>query len=99
MAALMAVFWFTTAVDNLDRGRNREEVKQLEDALRKSCVACYAVEGMYPPSLDYLKEHYGLQIDEKKYVVKYTVFAENLMPDITILEKKEAGSMGEKGGW
>ena len=41
---------------------------------------------VYPANLDHLKEHYGLQIDEERYTVRYTAFAENLMPDITVLE-------------
>ena len=58
----------------------------MEETLRRGCTACYAAEGAYPPDLDYLKDHYGLQIDEERYVVRYTAFAENLMPDITVLE-------------
>ena len=49
-------------------------------------MACYAAEGAYPTSLDYLKERYGVQIDEERYTVYYSAFAENLMPDITVLE-------------
>ena len=59
--------------------------KMLEEALRRGCVACYAAEGVYPPNLDYLKEHYGVQVDDARYVVIYSVFADNLMPDITVL--------------
>jgi len=51
-------------------------------------VACYATEGFYPPDIAYLEEHYGIQIDKSRYVVKYTAIAENLMPDITVLEKQ-----------
>ena len=49
-------------------------------------MACYAAEGRYPPDLEYLKEHYGIQVDEGRYTVRYDAFAENLMPDITVLE-------------
>ena len=49
-------------------------------------MACYSTEGAYPSSLDYLTKHYGIQIDEKRYTVHYTAIAENLMPDITVLE-------------
>lgn len=77
---------FAFAVDNLDSGRSEKSLEQLEEALRRGCAACYATEGAYPSSLDYLTEHYGLQIDEKRYTVHYTAFAENLMPDITVLE-------------
>ena len=86
VAAAAALLCFATAVNSLDSGRAEEDLRQLEETLRRSCVACYAAEGVYPPSLDYLKERYGLQIDEERYTVKYFAFAENLMPDITVLE-------------
>ncbi len=85
-AAVAALLCFATAVNSLDSGRAEEDKRQLEDTLRRSCVACYAAEGVYPPDLDYLRDYYGLQIDEERYTVKYSVFAENLMPDITVLE-------------
>ena len=77
--------FFSTALNSLDSGRGEEDLRQLEEALRRSCVACYAVEGVYPPDLDYLKEHYGIQVDEERYTVMYDAFADNLMPDITVL--------------
>ena len=91
LAALILVFFFT-ALGNLESGHKKEGKEQLEAAIRRSAVACYAAEGIYPPDLDYLKEHYGIQIDESKYTVMYEVFAENLMPDITVLEKRYEGT-------
>jgi hypothetical protein len=85
-AAAAALLWFATAVDGLNTGRAEEDLRQLEETLRRGCVACYAAEGAYPTSLDYLKERYGVQIDEERYTVYYSAFAENLMPDITVLE-------------
>ena len=87
-AAVAALVWFAAAVDGLDQGRAEEDMRQLEETLRRGCVACYAAEGVYPPDLDYLKEHYGLQVDEARYTVRYSAFAENLMPDITVLENR-----------
>lgn len=81
-----ALLCFSAAVNNLENGRSSEEKQRLEETLRRSCVACYAAEGVYPPNVDYLKAHYGLQIDEKRYIIRYSVYGENLMPDITILE-------------
>ena len=86
LAAVAAVLWFAAAVDSLDSGRSEEDLRQLEETLRRSCVACYAAEGAYPPDVDYLMENDGLQIDERRYTVRYMAFAENLMPDITVLE-------------
>ena len=85
-AAVLVVLCFLSAVSNLERGRNQESKRQLEDALRRSCVACYAAEGVYPPDLAYLEEHYGVQIDEERFTVSYVVFGSNLMPDITVRE-------------
>lgn len=85
--AVMAVLLvFVSALGNLERGRESEDIRQLQEVLRKGCVACYAAEGVYPPDLEYLKKHYGIQIDEERYVVYYSRFAQNLMPDVTVLE-------------
>lgn len=89
---VVVVCFFLTALGNLETGQAREGKEQLEEAIRRSAVACYAAEGIYPPNLAYLTEHYGIQIDEDKYTVMYEVFAENLMPDITVLEKKNEGT-------
>ena len=85
-AAILAVLLvFFTAVDRLERDRETTDQSRPEDTLRRAAAACYAAEGAYPPDLDYLREHYGLQVNEKRYLVDYTVFAENLMPEITVL--------------
>ena len=87
-AIIVAVLvFFSTALNSIESGRGAENKRQLEQALRRGCVACYAAEGIYPPDIDYLKEHYGVQVDETQYVVFYTAFADNLMPDITVLEQ------------
>ena len=82
-----AVLWLFVAVGNLQHSRNQYEQAQLEEALRRAAVACYAAEGIYPPDLAYLVTHYGVQIDETRYLVVYDAFAQNLMPDITVLER------------
>lgn len=79
---------FLSALGNLKQGYGEEGRQQLEDALRRAAVACYAAEGFYPPTLDYLVQNYGIQINEDRYTVFYEVFAENLMPEITVLEKE-----------
>ena len=85
-AALAVLLIFTSALSNLQDGHASEGRQQLEDAVRRSAVACYAAEGIYPPTLEYLEEHYGLQVNRERYTVMYEVFASNLMPDVTVLE-------------
>ena len=87
VGSLAAVPWLATAVSDLASGQDEEAMQELEESLRRSAVACYAAEGVYPPDLAYLEEHYGVQIDEKRFVVYYDAFASNMMPDITVLEK------------
>ena len=87
LLVIAALLIFLTSLSNQEQGRSAEGKRQLEDALRQASVACYAEEGIYPPDLDYLREHYGIQIDETRYTVVYDIFASNLMPDITVLEQ------------
>ncbi len=88
LVIVAALLVFATAVNSLDSGRDEESLRQLEEALHRGCVACYATEGVYPPDVQYLKDRYGVQVDEEKYMVDYQVFAKNLMPSITVLERK-----------
>ncbi|MCI8594954.1 MAG: hypothetical protein HFF09_06860 [Oscillospiraceae bacterium] len=88
VAAVVAAVVFFTAMDNLNNGWSSEGRAQLETSVSRSCAACYAAEGRYPESLEYLEQHYGLQIDGERYVVHYHAFASNLMPEITVLERK-----------
>ena len=85
--AAAVLLCFLGAVNSLSRGHAGEDMQRLEEALRRAAVACFAAEGVYPPDLAYMQERYGVQIDEKLYVVDYIFIADNLMPDITVLEK------------
>ena len=64
-----------------------EGARVVEQSVRRAALQCYALEGRYPPGVAYLKEHYGLRYDEDLYRVHYEIFASNLMPDITILQR------------
>ena len=70
----------------MQNGHSEEGRLQLEDSVRRAAVTCYAVEGIYPPDLAYLQEHYGIQADDSNYTVFYEAFASNMMPDITVVE-------------
>jgi hypothetical protein len=59
----------------------------LEETVMKYVIQCYASEGSYPPDLDYLSEHYGLILDYENYIYDYEIFASNIRPNITILDK------------
>ena len=67
-------------------GKARSEGDEtLRSAIARAVVQCYAIEGRYPPSVEYLEENYGIQIDRERYHVFYGGFASNVMPDITVI--------------
>ena len=84
--AVIVLLCFLSAVSSLTAGRDGEDLQRLEEALRRAAVACFAAEGVYPPDLAYMQEQYGVQIDESRFMVDYIFIADNLMPDITVLE-------------
>lgn len=91
MAAVSAaaIWWLLSSVGSLSAGQREESRVRLEDSIRRAAVTCYTAEGVYPPTLDYLRTHYGVQVDETRFAVFYSAFAENLMPEITVVERDE----------
>ena len=87
LLTLVILLCFLIGVANLEQGRRTEGRRQLEDALRRAAVSCYAAEGFYPPDVAYLQTHYALRYEEQDYLIHYGYIASNLMPDITVLEK------------
>lgn len=84
---LLVAVCFFAAVSRLETQHQTLGKQQLEQALRRTAVSCYASEGFYPPSVEYMQTHYGLRFEEENYVIRYERFASNLMPDITVLER------------
>lgn len=60
----------------------------LKAAVERCALQCYVVEGVYPESLSYLEEHYGLQVNRKDYYVVYDIFASNIPPEVKVLDRK-----------
>lgn len=80
---------FYQGIESLSSSTQKRQKESLENALIRNITYCYAVEGSYPESLDYLKEHYGLTYDEDRFFVDYQVIGANILPDVTIIEKGE----------
>lgn len=71
----------------LKNGQSGAEAALVREAVKNAALSCYAVEGAYPAELSYLMENYGLTYNEEQYIVSYDAFAENLFPDIRVLER------------
>ena len=89
LACAGALYVLVAGVAGVESRSDDEGFRILEEAIMRVTVQCYAIEGRYASSLAYLEENYGLQIDRTRYTVYYTLFAENLLPDITILSASD----------
>ncbi len=66
-----------------------ESIRLMEQNLRRATVQCYAIEGRYPPSLEYLSANYGVILNPDKYIYHYRAMGMNLMPDIAVFSQAE----------
>ena len=83
--ALIVVFVVT--INGISTKNSGRELQIVRDAVKNAALTCYAVEGMYPDDLAYLREHYHLSYNEEKYHVFYEPLASNLMPSIKVAER------------
>ena len=79
-------------VNRVGSASGNAETELVRDAVRSAVLTCYAVEGAYPSSIDYLTEHYGLAYNEEAYMVIYDAFASNVMPAIRVVELGGGGA-------
>lgn len=74
-------------VNSFDGYSEDERIEALETAVTKAAVQCYAIEGSYPPDIDYLAEHYGLVVNKDAYFYHYETVASNILPIIAVYKK------------
>lgn len=87
---MIVCFLFLNSVQHLSRASRQHQKEALEAAVQQGIAYCYALEGSYPESLDYLKEHYGLHYNEDLFFIDYRLQGGNIYPDITIIEQGDA---------
>lgn len=83
--AMLAILLVGTV--RLAGSASEEGARTTRDAIERATVLCYATEGYYPPGLSYIEKNYGVQIDRSRYVVRYEIFASNIMPNIRVVLK------------
>lgn len=87
---LLVMILFFYGVINLGSSTVARQETALQNAIEKDIINCYALEGFYPPSLTYMKEHYGLHYNEDLFFVDYQPVGSNLFPNVTIIRKGAA---------
>ena len=88
LAVLAACVMLIIHIGSLQK---REENRLVSDAVRKALLTCYAVEGTYPPDVNYLRDNYQLSYDADRYIVSFDSFASNHVPDVFVMERGAGG--------
>lgn len=89
IASVALVVLFSVA-DYRDNALEKQ-LNQVKDTVMSSVVQCYALEGAYPPNLEYLQKNYGLQMDTDRYIYHYERFASNILPNVQVFPNIKAG--------
>ena len=84
---LLAIVLLFGAVRELRQDGIRRQRQALEEALSKSLLLCYSLDGRYPDTIEELLEKFPLIYDRERFVIDYRLQGGNILPDITILEK------------
>ena len=82
-----AVATVTLSIAGSEENRRSENLRIIENGVRKAAAECYAVEGFYPDNIGYLIENYDLHIDKNSCIVHYSPVSSNIMPDIRVISK------------
>ncbi len=83
IAGILITFWI--GIQSISKSNVDRQMDSLNDALKRDIVQCYSIEGIYPPSLEYLEQHYGLIYDKDLFFIDYRPIASNIYPDVTVL--------------
>ena len=79
---------FVVLMNNFGKSTLERQQESLVNAVHRDIIQCYAIEGIYPPDLEYLKDHYGLTWDPDTFFVDYEPIASNLYPDVTVMLRR-----------
>lgn len=84
------LFLIMAGFTRIEQVNHRNSSKLLLQKIDRAIVNCYAIEGTYPPSFEYLENNYGIHVDNQKYYVDYEVFAANIKPEIRLVERRHS---------
>lgn len=81
------IIYLLFGLDQYVANDSHQREEQLRQTIQEYAIACYAQEGSYPPDVYYLRDYYGLILEEQKYYYHYEIFASNVMPEIRVIRK------------
>lgn len=80
----LSIYWAVS----LSEKQKEQSLAQLTETIQSSLTLCYAQEGFYPASIDYLVHHYHLHYDDEIYYIYFKGFASNIRPDVKVFRVK-----------
>ena len=78
------ILFFVVSISNASKEIDDNEVITLRKSIDKAIVNCYAIEGAYPESIEYIEENYGVVIDRDRFIVIYEVLGPNVLPNVIV---------------
>lgn len=86
---VLVMVLFLLGISMLSSSSVNDDEQILRNAINKDIIHCYAVEGFYPPTLDYIEDHYGLTYDHDKFLVDYEAIGNNVMPNVMVIVRSD----------
>lgn len=85
LVVLGVVGYILISINNLNHDMKDERARRLKISVENAAVTCFAIEGFYPDSLDYLVDNYHIVYDPKEYHVFYETKGANFKPRVEVI--------------
>lgn len=85
---VLCFLFFYNAITNTSDSVEQNEIDNLVECIDNAVISSYATTGVYPESLEEIKEKYGVIIDEEKFIVQYDIVSSNMKPSVTVFIKE-----------
>ena len=66
---------------------NDSDLSRVKQNIKDGIIECYAIEGKYPESIEYLKNNYGVYFNDESYQIHYRYLGINMMPEFDVFIK------------
>ena len=80
------LFSILSPANSFSANAESRQTKIIEEIIDKAMIQCYALEGSYPPNLDYLAS-YGVILDKEHFNYYFEGIGKNVKPIIKVFEK------------
>ncbi|MBQ3843273.1 MAG: hypothetical protein II820_11370 [Ruminiclostridium sp.] len=80
------LLWLLLGLSRADSISAEQRLKAVKQSVTNGIVLCYSIEGCYPDSLEYIKDNYGVDYDDAKYLVHYRYVSGDIPPTVMVYE-------------